>query len=757
MGRHIWLWERLAGALWAAVVAAIFALGGFERLELMAYDWQTRADPAPLRHDIVIVGIDSPSLKALATWPWSRSVHADLVDRITSARPRVIAFDVDFSTPRTRKEDEDLARAVSRSGRVVLAAFHDHRVMSGGAVVEYASLPYPALLSAARAVGTINLPIDADGAIRRAPIETPMLGVEGWSFALQTARIALDARGAPVRRAGDGRLQIAAHHQAELGTENEFYIRFMGGPRTVPVISFVDVLKEAVPASLLTDKIVLVGATALDLQDFRITPFHGAMAGVEIQANAIATMLSGRSYTRLPKTAVLAAVLAILAWWTLLLLALRVWRRVEVRRRALMICVAGSLTVGAVAAWAMLAFRSLVVVDLIPLAATGAGQMLTSLIAGYMFAERRLEFQRENIEALYRMGDETRERASLDRLTDLLFAQARHLLHVDRLGLELRSADDALVPEWRSRPMENDPLPIPAPLYHELAARIRDTGLPLTATDLTAPLATAHHRRAIRASLFVPLVAHNRVIGILQVHRERPIPFHEGEAKTLLTLATQAALNIENGRLLDDVRTLFQRSLEAFSTALDFKDNDTGGHSQRVSLYTREIASRMGITGPELDAIGQGALLHDIGKIAVPDRILRKPGKLTDEEWLTMREHPESGYRMLKTIRVPDDISVIVRQHHERFDGTGYPKQLAGSGISLGARIFAVADYYDALTSDRPYRRAQPVERVLDDIRTAAGGHFDPSVVEAFLAIPGGVLGGFRSRIEQELHNRRAA
>jgi HD-GYP domain-containing protein (c-di-GMP phosphodiesterase class II) len=149
--------------------------------------------------------------------------------------------------------------------------------------------------------------------------------------------------------------------------------------------------------------------------------------------------------------------------------------------------------------------------------------------------------------------------------------------------------------------------------------------------------------------------------------------------------------------------------------------------------------------------------LHDIGKISVPDRILRKPGKLTEEEWVTMREHPDTGYRMLKTIRIPDAIATIVRQHHERFDGTGYPHRLAGGAISLGARIFAVADYYDALTSNRPYRKAQPIERVLDDIRTASGSHFDPAVAETFLAIPDGVFGDLRTRIEQELSDRRAA
>jgi putative nucleotidyltransferase with HDIG domain len=322
--------------------------------------------------------------------------------------------------------------------------------------------------------------------------------------------------------------------------------------------------------------------------------------------------------------------------------------------------------------------------------------------------------------------------------------------------MELWTPEDGATREWRSRPVDGEPLPIPSALYRDLATRVRSTGLPVTATDLVSA-GRVPEARPLRASLFVPLVAQNRVIGILQVHRSRAVPFHESEAKTLLTLATQAALNIENGRLLDDVRKLFHRSLEAFSTALDFKDNDTGGHSQRVALFAREVAGRMGLAGRELEVITQGALLHDIGKIAVPDRILRKPGKLTDDEWTTMREHPETGFRMLKTIQIPDAIATIVRQHHERFDGTGYPNRLAGPGISLGARIFAVADYYDALTSNRPYRKAQPIERVVDDIRHAAGSQFDPAVVEVFLAIPEDVFGNLRARIERELNDRRAA
>jgi putative nucleotidyltransferase with HDIG domain len=253
------------------------------------------------------------------------------------------------------------------------------------------------------------------------------------------------------------------------------------------------------------------------------------------------------------------------------------------------------------------------------------------------------------------------------------------------------------------------------------------------------------------------MVAQNRTIGGLHVHRVCSLPFSEDEVKTLLMLTTQVAFHIENGHLLEEVRALFQRSLEAFSTALDFKDNETGGHSQRVVAYTLEVSRQLGVSGADLDVIGQGALLHDIGKIAVPDRVLLKPGKLSDEEWMIMRKHPETGYQMLKTIQIPEPIATIVRHHHERFDGAGYPLGLRGNHIAQGARIFAVADLYDAMTSDRPYRKALPMDRVIAELTRASGTQLDPDVVRAFFAIPPSVLAQVRTAVQDGLLNRRIA
>ncbi len=179
----------------------------------------------------------------------------------------------------------------------------------------------------------------------------------------------------------------------------------------------------------------------------------------------------------------------------------------------------------------------------------------------------------------------------------------------------------------------------------------------------------------------------------------------------------------------------YRTTLEALATALDTRDSETMGHSLRVAAYTVEIARRMAVVEPELTDIYRGALLHDVGKIGIPDAILRKPGKLTPEEWIEMRRHPEIGYRILQGINFLEGARQIVLSHQERYDGTGYPRALKGKAIPLGARIFSVVDTLDAMTSDRCYRKALDYKDAREEILKYRGTQFDPDVVDVFLTI----------------------
>src|SRR2546421_4949083 len=198
---------------------------------------------------------------------------------------------------------------------------------------------------------------------------------------------------------------------------------------------------------------------------------------------------------------------------------------------------------------------------------------------------------------------------------------------------------------------------------------------------------------------------------------------------------------------MSDLERSYDITLEALGDALDLKDSETEGHSKRVTAFTIAIARAMGISTERVRLIARGAFLHDIGKMAIPDNILRKPGALTPEEIAIMREHCFRGYQMLRKIPFLAEAAEIVYSHQERFDGTGYPRNLKGHDIPLGARIFSVADTLDAMTSDRPYRAAQSIAAAREEIQRFSGRQFDPEVVKVFLQMPDTIWEDLRREI----------
>jgi len=197
---------------------------------------------------------------------------------------------------------------------------------------------------------------------------------------------------------------------------------------------------------------------------------------------------------------------------------------------------------------------------------------------------------------------------------------------------------------------------------------------------------------------------------------------------------------------LRELQETYRATLEALGSALDTRDVATEAHSRRVRGYALTIARACGVPERDIKDIEHGVLLHDIGKIGIPDAILLKPGPLTPEEWTIMRTHPEVGQHLIERIPFLRGAVPIVYHHHEKWDGTGYPLGLRGEAIPLGARIFAVADALDAMTFDRPYSKAVPFDAARKEIQRCAGSHFDPVVVETFLSIPETVLEEIRRR-----------
>jgi putative nucleotidyltransferase with HDIG domain len=201
-----------------------------------------------------------------------------------------------------------------------------------------------------------------------------------------------------------------------------------------------------------------------------------------------------------------------------------------------------------------------------------------------------------------------------------------------------------------------------------------------------------------------------------------------------------------------DLERSYDITLEALGDALDLKDAETEGHSKRVTAFTIAIARALGLETERIRVIARGAFLHDIGKMAIPDAILRKPGPLTPEEVAIMREHCVRGYHMLRKIPFLYEAAEIVYAHQEFFDGTGYPRGLKGEQIPLGARIFAIADTLDAITSDRPYRAAQSIQAARDEIAQWSGRQFDPNVVDTFLQMPDTIWRDLRREIDAQVY-----
>jgi PAS domain S-box-containing protein/putative nucleotidyltransferase with HDIG domain len=240
----------------------------------------------------------------------------------------------------------------------------------------------------------------------------------------------------------------------------------------------------------------------------------------------------------------------------------------------------------------------------------------------------------------------------------------------------------------------------------------------------------------------LPLIVKGKVKGVLEIFHRAPLQPYPEWLDFLNTLAGQAAIAIEDAQLFENLERsnrelsqAYDATIEGWSRALDLRDKETEGHTLRVTEMTLNLAHAFGLPEEELLHIRRGGLLHDIGKMGVPDNILLKPGALTEEEWVRMRSHPQYAYDLLKPIAFLAHALDIPYCHHEKWDGTGYPRGLKGEEIPLVARLFAVVDVWDALRSDRPYRKAWTKEKALEHIQSLSGTHFDPQAVEYFLEL----------------------
>jgi putative nucleotidyltransferase with HDIG domain len=270
-------------------------------------------------------------------------------------------------------------------------------------------------------------------------------------------------------------------------------------------------------------------------------------------------------------------------------------------------------------------------------------------------------------------------------------------------------------------------------LSEELLTVVSGRKSPLLVNDLAHDKTFNWMADYARQIIAVPLQRQDQVLGCLfgldKAHGE----FDSNDSKLLNSIANESAIYLENVMLFEDVHGLMMGLLHSLTSAVDAKDAYTCGHSERVALLSRHLAKEMKLADHDVERIYMAGLLHDVGKIGVPEAVLQKPGKLTPEEFDQMKKHPEIGARILADIKQVKDIIPGVLHHHERYDGKGYPANLAGENIPLMGRILCLADCFDAMTSNRTYRKALPLEVALTEIRRCSGTQFDPQLAEGFL------------------------
>lgn len=325
----------------------------------------------------------------------------------------------------------------------------------------------------------------------------------------------------------------------------------------------------------------------------------------------------------------------------------------------------------------------------------------------------------------------------LEEVIETLHVDAAAILHMD-------SATDTLVYEGAIGFGQRDFLKAAVPLGKDYAGLTALKKENISVHELSSNTQTPAFINDEGFIMYhsAPLIAKGVVLGVLEVYHRNPVDLTKEWYAFFDTIAGQAAIAIDNADLFIKLQNTNTKLLEAYDAtiegwayALDLKDGETENHSRRVTDLTLHIAKNMGVGSESLTNIKRGALLHDIGKMGIPDSILLKPGKLTEEEWQIMRMHPTYAYDMLSKIDYLNDALEIPYSHHEKWDGSGYPCGLKGNQIPLPARIFAVVDVYDALTSDRPYRSAWSSEKALTYIRDQSGKHFDPNIVEVFINV----------------------
>lgn len=365
-----------------------------------------------------------------------------------------------------------------------------------------------------------------------------------------------------------------------------------------------------------------------------------------------------------------------------------------------------------------------------------------------LHSQKKIATQVGHISFLKLIGSTITTILDFESISNPLLERIREILDCDATALYLVDKDSgALVCRARCNFRSSMTAKISVPMGEKYVGIAAEEQRIVSVADFTdLDQSGKFHQLLVRESFSsqhcAPILVGNKTIGVLEIFQRKPFTPTSDWLILFDAIATQTGLALDYNAIFADLQRTFmdlkesyEATIDGWSRAMDFRDQETEGHSRRVTKLTVTLALRMGLNGEKIDEINRGALLHDIGKIGIPDSILKKPGPLDEEEWKLMKRHPNIAFKMLENIPYLKKSLNIPLHHHEKWDGSGYPEGLRGEAIPIEARLFSIVDVYDALMSDRPYRGAWSMEKTIAYIKEQAGRQFDPRVVNEFLAM----------------------
>ncbi len=760
-------------------LAVLVPLGFLENSRAASADAYLRfrnhllSPPAQIQ-DILLVNVDDESQRKLnQKWPWDRALFAEFIRRITPAHPKAILFDFAFLGTSSPESDTALADAIRTGPPTLVAAYLDPQ----GELM----LPHTQFTQAGGIPALINKPLDRDMVIRRTWAAVHFPGYSETLYGIETKAAALFWKTPVEQIRQDGSTLFIGLHAVPLGRLGELPINYVAPTKAFPSLSFWQILQDSVPPDQIRNKLVIVGPNREITHDIHPTPL-GRMPGMAIGANGILTILNQRYLREIP------------FWVSLVTGLLLVIGILQISYR--MTVPAGFLATLGIVAVTVAGGFALVCRDITAEFVSPIVLGIGAWFSGFLYKHLRLaagtiRLQRQAITddltgtftARYfrlRLQEEFRTCESIPlfgpfpirskRPISLILAQmapSSQLLQSqtwEEVRTNIQTLSNSLRQMLRGGDLvghlqENrfglllpgaglhQATSIAQRLHKSLQSSSKTYIFSLASSQQTAMQTGEDLLQCAEMALRRATTNGSQGLAIYDPSTDQAPSGQGGEtaAKSAPSQIDYVASELEQRnqaleKALSELRQLHRRLESAFIEvtkslvlALETKDAYTAGHLERVSRYAARLAEVLQLPPEEIQAVREAALLHDIGKIGLPDEVLHKVGKLTDEEREILRQHLTIGAKILEPMKFFQSITTLIFHHHEWYNGQGYPHGLAGDFIPAGAQIIAIADAFDAMTTQRSYNKPKTIQEALEEIRKGAGTQFNPDYVVKFI------------------------